>query len=86
MSPTERFEKDKEFRSSVLRLEGMIDSALVNTAKNPNSITISSPEDLTVEIFEVLWKRYMDAGWTSFSWDQDKKTITVQKRKQTETN
>jgi hypothetical protein len=82
MSSLEKFENDKEFRSSVLRLEGMIDSAIVNAAKNPYNITIPAPEDLTLEIFEVLWKRFTDVGWTSFSWNEEKKTITIIKRRQ----
>jgi len=82
MNSIQKFENDKEFRSSVLRLEGMIDSAIINAAKNPNSVSINAPIDLTVEMFEVLWKRYTDIGWTTFAWNQETNKILIQKRKE----
>lgn len=82
MDPLQKFDQDKEFRTSVLRIEGMIDSAIVQSAKDPNHIRIPAPEGMTIEIFEVLWKRYTEVGWTSFSWDKEKQILTILKRKE----
>ena len=81
MSSIQKFEDDNEFRTSVLRLEGMIDAAIIGAATNPNSISIDVPTDLTTEIFEVLWKRYTDVGWTTFAWNQETNKLLIQKRK-----
>jgi len=80
MNTIEKFEKDKEFKTIVLKFEGMIDASIVNSASNSKSVTIKAPLNLTNEIFEVLWKRYTEVGWTNFSWNKETNLITIQKR------
>jgi len=80
MNSLDKFNTDQTFKSTVLRFEGVIDSLIVDNAKNAKTILIKAPTNLTLEIFEVLWKRYTDVGWNNLSWDQEAKTILIQKR------
>lgn len=77
MDPMQRFEKDKIFKSTVLRFEFLIDSLIVQNAIESANVEIEAPEDLTLEIFEILWKRYTNIGWKTFSWNQETNKMII---------
>lgn len=82
MNSLQKFEDDKTFRTTVLRYESMIDYSIVNAdIEESGDIEIKAPKDLTTEIFEVLWHRYMNSGWNSFSWNKEKGIINLKNKK-----
>lgn len=60
-----------------LELENYIDAFLINS-KDSDKYVINV-ENLTLKIFEIIWTKYRNSGWTNISWDKENSTITLNK-------